>query len=146
MGVKLNVPLVYQQRSMSCWYASACMVAYYREAGPRQGLPQKWNANNGINLKDFIRLAQAEGLLSIKSPTTNLTEQQLEVLLQNHGPIWCAGRWDGAPHIVVLTGVEHGNVYINDPNPARGKRLETINWFNTRLDNHVANCMMYKPA
>ncbi len=145
MSVKLNVPLVAQQRSMSCWYASVCMVAYFREAGPRLGLPDKWNANTGINLKDFIKLAQAEGLVSIKSPVSNLTEQQLETFLRNNGPIWCAGKWDGAPHIVVLTGVEKGKVYINDPSPVKGKRIETLAWFNQKLDKHVQNCMMYKP-
>ena len=145
MSIKLNVPLVKQMRNMSCWYASVCMVAYFREAGPRLGLPSKWNANAGINLKDFIKLAQAEGLVSIKSPTSNLTEQQLEVFLRNNGPIWCAGKWDGAPHIVVLTGVEKGNVYINDPSPVKGKRVETLAWFNQKLDKHVQNCMMYKP-
>src|SRR5690348_4477784 len=31
-----------QHGFMACWYASACMVAYYREAGPRLGLPEKW--------------------------------------------------------------------------------------------------------
>ena len=145
MSVKLNVPLVNQLRNMSCWYASACMVAYFREAGPRLGLPDKWNANTGINLNDFIKLAQAEGLISIRSPTSNLTEQHLEVLLRNNGPIWCAGRWDGLPHIVVLTGVEKGKVYINDPSPVKGKRVETLAWFNQKLDKHVQNCMMYKP-
>lgn len=145
MSVKLNVPLVKQLRSMSCWYASVCMVAYFREAGPRLGLPDKWNANNGINLNDFIRLAKVEGLLPIMSPTSNLTEQQLEVILKNNGPIWSAGKWDGFPHIVVLTGVEAGKVYINDPSPVKGRRIETLDWFNQKLDNHVPNCMMYKP-
>jgi ABC-type bacteriocin/lantibiotic exporter with double-glycine peptidase domain len=145
MGVRLNVPLVHQRNTMSCWYASVCMVAYFREAGPRLGIPEKWEANTGINLNDFIRLAQAEGLKSIMAPAGNLTEQQLEVFLRNNGPLWCAGQWDGFPHIVVLTGVENGNVYINDPNPAKGERVETIAWFNQKLDNHVANCLMYKP-
>jgi len=121
------------------------MVAYYRMAGPRLGLPEKWKTNTGINLNDFIRLAQAEGLKSIRSPASALTEQQLEVFLRNYGPIWCAGRWDGVPHIIVLTGVEQGSVYINDPNPAKGKRVENLAWFNQKLDNHVQNCMMYKP-
>tara|TARA_B100000315_G_scaffold20387_1_gene18008 strand:+ start:385 stop:756 length:372 start_codon:yes stop_codon:yes gene_type:complete len=121
------------------------MVAYYREAGPRLGLPDKWNANTGINLNDFIRLAQVEGLVSIRSPILILREQQLEVLLRNKGPIWCAGRWDGVPHIVVLTGVENGKVYINDPSPIKGRRVETLAWFNQKLDKHVQNCMMYKP-
>ena len=145
MSVKLDVPLVTQLRSMSCWYASVCMVAYFREAGPRLGLPEKWKANNGIQIKDFIALAQAEGLKVVTSPTSNLTEQQLTVLLRNNGPIWCAGRWDGVPHIVVLTGVENGQVYINDPNPARGRRVESLAWFNQKLDKHVPGCMMYKP-
>jgi ABC-type bacteriocin/lantibiotic exporter with double-glycine peptidase domain len=145
MGVKLDVPLVTQKRQMSCWYASVCMVAYYRSPGPRLGLPEKWNANCGINLNDFIRLAQAEGLKSIRSPASDLTENQLETFLRNDGPIWCAGRWDGVPHIVVLTGVEGGNVYINDPSPTKRKRTETLAWFNQKLDNHVPNCMMYMP-
>ena len=145
MGIKLNVPLVSQKRKMSCWYAAVCMVAYFREAGPRLGLPDKWNANSGINLKDFTKLAQAEGLVAVRSPANKLTEQQLEVLLRNNGPIWCAGKWDGAPHIVVLTGVEKGKVYINDPSPSKGKRVETLEWFNQKLDNHVQGCMMYKP-
>lgn len=145
MSVKLNVPLVSQKRNMSCWYASVCMVTYFREAGPRLGIPDKWNANTGINLPDFIKLAKAEGLLAIRSPASDLTEQQLEVFLRNNGPIWCAGKWDGAPHIVVLTGVEKGKVYINDPSPAKGKRVETLAWFNQKLDRHVQNCMMYKP-
>lgn len=144
MSIKLDVPLVKQLRSMSCWYASVCMVAYYREAGPRLGLPDKWNANTGINLNDFIKLAKVEGLSSIKPPNLDLTEQQLEIFLRNNGPIWCAGRWDGVPHIVVLTGIENNRVYINDPNPAKGKRVETLAWFNKKLDKHVKNCMMYK--
>ncbi len=145
MSVMLNVPVVTQRRQMSCWYASVCMVAYYREAGPRLGLPEKWNANCGINLNDFIRLAQVEGLKSIKSPASALTEQQIEIFLRNNGPIWCAGLCDGFPQIVVLTGVKGGNVYINDPNPAKRERTETLAWFNKKLDNHVLNCMMYMP-
>lgn len=145
MGVKLNVPMVVQQRQMSCWYASACMVSYYRQIGPRMGLPVKWKANNGIQLKDFISLAKTEGLKAVRSPASALTEQQLEVILRNNGPVWCAGRWDGVPHIVVLTGVEGGKVFINDPNPAKKQREETLAWFNQKLDNHVQNCLMYRP-
>lgn len=143
MGVKLDVPMVVQMKNMSCWYASCCMVAYYHVAGPRLGLPEKWAANNGIGLKDFIRLAQAEGLTALRSPAGPLSEQQLTVFLRNYGPLWCAGQWDGVGHIVVLTGVESGNVYINDPNPAVKRRVETIDWFNKKLDNHVAGCLMY---
>ena len=145
MSVKLDVPLVTQQATMECWYASACMVAYFRRPGPRLGLPDKWAPNRGIGLADFARLAQAEGLKSMLTPGSQVTAQQLETFLGNYGPIWCAGRWDGVPHIVVLTGVDGQTVYINDPNPARGKRIETLAWFNQKLDR-VPNCMMYQPA
>lgn len=144
MSVKLNVPLVSQRMSMECWYASACMVAYFRRPGPRLGLPDKWIPNQGVGLADFARLAQAEGLTATKTPIGDLTSQQLEVLLRNFGPIWCAGRWDGVPHIVVLTGVDGNTVYINDPNPAKRARVETLNWFNQKLDR-VPNCMMFMP-
>lgn len=144
MAIKLNVPLVTQRASMECWYASACMVAYFRRPGPRLGLPDKWVPNAGIGLADFVRLAQVEGLKSIMTPGGNLTAQQLEVLLRNNGPLWCAGRWDGVPHIVVLTGVDDTSVYINDPNPVVRARVQTIEWFNMKLDR-VPNCMMYMP-
>ena len=65
--------------------------------------------------------------------------------MQRSGPIWCAGRWDGVPHIVVLTGVDDKSVYINDPNPSRRQRVETLSWFNSKLDR-VPNRMMYMPA
>jgi len=142
MSIRLNVPLVLQRLNMECWYASACMVAYYHEAGPRLGLPDKWVANNGISVPDFIRLAQAEKLVGIATPSGNLTAQQLEVFLRNYGPLWCAGHWDGLPHIVVLTGVEDAAIYVNDPNPFKKQRKESLDWFNAKLAR-IPNCLMF---
>ena len=110
MAFKMTVPLVVQQASMECWYASACMVAYYRRPGPRLGLPDKWIPNQGVALADFARLASAEGLKPVQGTAGNFSARQLEALLQRSGPIWCAGRWDGVPHIVVLTGVDDKSV------------------------------------
>ncbi|MBT0956686.1 hypothetical protein IV417_04760 [Alphaproteobacteria bacterium KMM 3653] len=131
---------------MSCWYASACMVAYYRSPGPRQGLPAKWAANTGITLADFSSLAAAEGLKSLLTPAADLTENQLETILANNGPIWSAGFWDGVGHIVVLTGVDKGRVFINDPSPTVGAREESLAWYNAKLAKPGANVMMYMPA
>ena len=136
--------MVVQLRNMSCWYASACMVNYFHEAGPRLGIPQKWEDNHGISIPDFVVLAKNENLQPLNAATGNFTEQQLENHLKAYGPIWCAGRWDGLPHIVVLTGVENGSVYINDPNPAKRERVESLAWFNQKLDGHVAGCMMHR--
>lgn len=105
-------------------------------------MPQQWTANNGITIPEFVDLAQNEGLQSVKTAAGNLTEQQLEVLLRNNGPLWCAGYWDGVPHIVVLTGVANGQVYINDPNPAQKQRVETLAWFNQKRAK-IPNAIMY---
>ena len=144
MSIRLNVPLVSQRMAMSCWYASACMVAYYRAPGPRLGLPGAYRANIGVMAQDFIRLAAAEGLRSLQAPEF-LTENQLETYLRNFGPIWCAGYWDGVGHVVVLTGVQDGIVYINDPNPAVGQREESMAWFNLKRAK-LPSAMMYMPG
>jgi len=33
----------------------------------------------------------------------------IDDLLRNYGPIWAAGDWNGAPHIIVITGVDNGS-------------------------------------
>lgn len=47
MAIKLDVPFVSQldfgggmNDFTGCWYCSACMVAYFFEAGPRRGVPE----------------------------------------------------------------------------------------------------------
>lgn len=146
MAVRLTVPLVGQRLSMSCWYASVCMVAYYRAPGPRLGLPEKWVLNQGITQSSFAQLAANEGLKGVLNPAGDLTSQQLEVLLRNHGPIWCAGHWYGFGHVVVLTGVDGDTVFINDPDGPRAK-TGTRSWFNEKLGKGIWNpCMMYMPA
>jgi ABC-type bacteriocin/lantibiotic exporter with double-glycine peptidase domain len=145
MSIKLQVPLVKQELSMECWYASACMVAYFFEAGPRLGLPEKWRANKGINpnLGDFTALAKAEGLAAVPSASQVWTEAALEKLLKESGPIWSAGVWYGNKHIVVLTGVDNGSVYINDPDGPAAKS-HPLAWYNDKLAKTVAGCMMVR--
>jgi hypothetical protein len=107
--------------------------------------PPRWVANEGIRALDFVRLAKVEGLKSVETPARILTSQQVEDLLRNNGPIWCAGDLDGVGHVVVLTGIDGQTVFINDPNPAKKARIETLAWFNEKLAR-VPNCMMYMPA
>src|SRR4051794_38599227 len=104
MAVILNVPLVSQIASDECWYASACMVAYFRRPGPRLGLPNEWRTNKGIVPNNFPALAQSEGLLVYNIPVHVLSNVQLENALRHYGPLWSAGQWDGVGHVVVLTG------------------------------------------
>lgn len=140
----LDVPLVKQDRSMECWYASACMVCYYREAGPRLGLPKKWEANQGIDPEDFVALAKTEGMKPYPLPISQWTSASLCDALRFAGPLWCAGYWFGVPHIVVLTGVDGNTIYINDPDGPT-KRTNTVDWFNTKLAFDVKDPVLYKP-
>jgi Papain-like cysteine protease AvrRpt2 len=139
-SIKLDVPLVAQARSMSCWYAAACMVSYYFRAGPRLGLPAKWMANKGITPNDFIALAEAEGLEPLPEPRVPPTPASpaahnggsLYAALRTHGPIWCAGYWYGPGHVIVLTGIDGSTIYLNDPDGGVEKTA-TVPWFNAKV-------------
>lgn len=143
MSIRLNVPLVAQLLSMECWYASACMVAYYFAPGPRLGLPKQWASNKGIDptLGDFAALARNEKLVPIAAPNRLWSNVALEKVLRDFGPVWCAGYWYGVPHIVVLTGVDDTKVYINDPDGAKAKQ-GSIAWFNQKLAKTFSGCML----
>jgi ABC-type bacteriocin/lantibiotic exporter with double-glycine peptidase domain len=142
MGVRLDVPLVRQEKRSTCWYAAVCMLAYYRKPGPRLGLPDVWEADEGIGSGDLRRLAETEGLKPILCPARDLTANHLETFLRNFGPLWCLGRWDGLHHVVVLTGVDGDRVYLNDP--AGRARVQALAWFNDRLDR-VPGCLLFMP-
>src|ERR1700694_3004397 len=107
--VLLNVPLVGQKTGydgsalmqpdargslrqhgfMACWYASVCMVAYYRFAGPRLGLPKVWADDQGL---------QIATLIAVPSVPSKWTETALADILSRCGPIWSAGYFlDGNP-------------------------------------------------
>lgn len=84
----LNVPFVSQldfggdqhlDDPTGCWYASACMIAYSFEAGPRQGVPALYS----------MPLPQADG--STKTGHWAITDGWLPTLMANE-------------HLVVLDG------------------------------------------
>jgi hypothetical protein len=43
----------------------------------------------------------------------------------------------------VLTGVDGGTVFFNDPDQGV-KKSGTIAWFNEKLSNSLPGCLMYK--
>lgn len=152
-SLMLDVPVVGQSRSMSCWYASACMVAYYQEAGPRLGLPRAWAADYGLGTKAFPRLAAVEGLVPVPLPSggSAATSQDIFRWLMDYGPLWAAGDWYGDGHVIVITGIDGDTVHINDPDDQVGgddgrRGTETLTWFNDHLWWDVASALMYKPA
>lgn len=145
MAIQLAVPVVAQNRPFECWYAAACMVAYYFYPGPRLGVPTVWERSDqsGISPREFVQLAENEGLRMVMLPPVAWTAADLERLLRVCGPIWCAGYWYGSGHVIVLTGVDDANVHFNDPSGGR-KRSGSIEWFNARLARAVRGCMLYK--
>ncbi len=141
MTFKMVVPKVAQDMSMSCWYAAACMVAFYREAGPRLGIPDVYAANTGVTAAQMRLLARNEGLRDAVLPNV-CTAEQLERALRTFGPLWVDGDWFGAAHIIVVTGVDTTSkeVIFNDPDGGVEK-VNTMTWFNAT--RYIANPPLY---
>lgn len=144
MTFKMNVPKVAQDMPMSCWYASACMVAYYRAPGPRLGLPKVYLADTGVTAAQMRKLARNEGLLEAALPAP-CTAAELETALRQYGPLWIDGDWFGAAHIIVITGVDTLSleVIFNDPDGGVEK-VDSMSWFNSK--RYVANPPLYQPG
>ena len=144
MSIRLDVPLVRQQRPYSCWYAVTCMVSYFHYPGPRMGVPEVWVKANtiGINDDEVVQLAANEGFKKIL-PTTHWSSGSLNAILCAYGPIWCAGYWFGPAHATAFTGVDGSSVYFNDPAEPK-RKSESIEWFNNKLLKTINHSMMYK--
>jgi hypothetical protein len=147
----LNVPLIGQQHGydgrplrqlnkrgeliphgkMACWYAAAEMVSKYFRPGPRPGLPNVWQPDQGLEIRQIDILAKSEGLRVVPRPA-KLTGESLSGILRSNGPIWAAGTFGGAGHVVVITGIEGEAVHYNDPwEPS--KKTGTVAWFADHL-------------
>ena len=147
--IKLNVPLVAQEKANCCWHTSAYMIWLYwqqngKGAGPMNTVASSYAVadTTGIGPGEFITLAQKVGLYRL--PVKNQhTEGDLFAYLRSGGPIWAAGFWFGVGHIIVVTGVEKGEVYFNDPD--RGvKKKGSVKWFNEKLSSQLPGCLMVK--
>jgi hypothetical protein len=143
--MELEVDHFQQDREMDCWHAAARMLFAYKHQACIHPLPETYSANNGIGPAQFIDLAKAMGLRTTTRVNQTYSWIYLDDLLRNHGPIWAAGQWNGANHIIVITGVDPGGlVLVNDPAfPAPVVR--DIAWFNDRIDKNVDIPLMYLP-
>ena len=130
---KYEVPgmkLISQDKTMSCWYASAQMIIYWQMDRCQQSfmdlIPPDLDAtcrtirdtNNGINNPNILLMAKRLGLEQEPpaTPSTNL----LETLLRVHGPLWV----NGDVHIVVIAGIDGDMVKVYDPWPPNRGRVE----------------------
>ncbi|PRY75115.1 papain like cysteine protease AvrRpt2 [Marivita geojedonensis] len=148
--LKIDVPLVPQVQGFSCWYASACMLAYYFEAGPRFGLPHMYAANRVIEFEaDLAEFARNEGLEKLESANHEFTPTTLIKNLSYWGPIFAGSNWKGYGHAVVITGCSSegeggGTVYYNDPEPVGvGAKNETVSLENFNY-YRIRGCLLVR--
>nr|WP_305909420.1 papain-like cysteine protease family protein [Methylomarinum sp. Ch1-1]MDP4522328.1 papain-like cysteine protease family protein [Methylomarinum sp. Ch1-1] len=130
MGYCLNVPFVTQlgigshvkgvnpiDDPTGCWYASACMVGYSFEAGPRLGVPElytlplKQNAKGKvlqyghyvINTAWMPTLKAREQLVDVDEPTNQeWTAKALIDELKKYGPIFLVGLKPTTARLMVM--------------------------------------------
>ena len=145
--LKMDVPTLAQELSDCCWHTSAMMIWQYWQrqhgrAGPMNTVAPVYAANTGISAQGFITLAKTVGLVALPNQNT-FSNEDLFKLLRANGPIWSAGHWYGVGHIIVLTGVDGGSVFFNDPDGGV-KKTETLEWFNKKLANGLPGCLMAK--
>jgi len=147
--IRLDVPALAQEKSMCCWHTSAMMIWQYWQGktgrqGPMNTVAPVYVSNAGLSVSaaSFITLASKTGLMRLPSKNT-YSNDDLFQLLTDKGPLWCAGTWYGFGHVIVLTGISNGQVFLNDPDGAQ-KKTGTLAWFNTKLLNGLDGCMMAK--
>ena len=147
--IKLDVPTLAQEKPMCCWHTSAMMIWQYWQtktgrAGPMNTVSPVYEADKGLstNAQSLIVMARTTGLAELPTKNT-FSNADLYALLKQCGPLWCAGTWYGFGHVIVLTGVDAGVVYLNDPDKGV-KKDGTLDWFNAKLMNSLKGCLMYK--
>jgi Papain-like cysteine protease AvrRpt2 len=134
-SIYLDVPFVTQlgfgankaqNDPTGCWYCSACMVAYYFEAGPRVGDPSLYHNGGHDPINDTTTLRKNENLVEVAYPATKQwTTGALADLLKKYGPqliSWTKTNSAGATygHCSALIGVMDfaNQVIIHDPENA----------------------------
>lgn len=151
-----NVPYVSQEGDPAgCWYACARMLGHHAEAGPRLGVPQRFDSRTGelrgIRAQDMELFIRNENLMTVGLPHSHEFEaDDLEALLRRRGPImfgWKSASGEGARHMSVITGIdrESNTVFFHDPSPRRGPDQEmSLDKFNRRLAWDMPNAMLQR--
>jgi len=145
--LKLDVPTLAQELSDCCWNTSAMMIWMYWQSqsgrqGPMNTLIRTYERNHGITPQEFITLARTIGLEPLPNKSLH-SSGDLHWDLKSKGPLWCAGHWFGPGHVIVLTGIDGGQVFFNDPDGGV-KKSATVDWFNKKLASSLHGSLMFK--
>lgn len=142
MAYSIDVPFISQWTGfagqsiddwLGCWYASACMVAYAYEPGPRLGVPSAygkqtapgggtWTGHAALLFPQFKKLAKNEGLVEVTDAASKkFTVAEIEALLRSGGPIlFCynktrAGKTYGHAGCIYGADAAKDEILFHDP-------------------------------
>ena len=160
---------------MGCWYAAVCMLGYFREAGPRLGVPAQYVKPDGtphqVDAKGNIQplgmganyptLVENERLTTIPLPANKKwTCEKLTEILRDCGPCYMRTKLYGAGghflggHILVLVGAKTTTNTVTIHDPAKGPNIELsidelnnkFNWDETPLSKYSMMCKLSSPT
>ena len=149
-----GVPLIPQTMGMSCWFASAQMVASWRRGrvlACEEGRPTATEvpalvklraADNGLGLGQMLAFASLMGFKTVAPMCP--TMEAIEYWLRAHGPLWFAGQKtnNGSKygHVWVIVGRKKDELWIHDPEPRnKGTRAWVgTGWLNSALAGYAA--------
>ena len=131
-----------QNDRTGCWYASACMVAYFFEAGPRLGMPEKYSAKSGghapMMSEEYPTLMKNENLALIPLPESKRwRSHRLADLLRRNGPLsfgWnkkspISGKFYGHRSVLIGYMKRERKAVFHDPENGPNTRIsiDTLN-------------------
>ncbi|HEX7388809.1 MAG TPA: papain-like cysteine protease family protein [Acidiphilium sp.] len=149
IGSRSNMPRdAWRSEQNGCWYASACMVGYFWEDGPRQGVPAQY-AENPLDPKGmgsrYDELKRNEDFKGVPLPASQKwTAEKLYNVLEYYGPCYVrrgfrnpvTGKLEHG-HAIVLIGADvmGDRVMCLDPwqtenQPGKGRQTYKIAEFN----------------
>jgi hypothetical protein len=138
-----------------CWYVSACMLAYFFEAGPRVGVPSQYTpglygygGHKALSVGAVATLEKNENLEAVPGSGSPLDASALEELLRSSGPLWFAwkktnGAGQSYGHAAVVIGVDATFVTYHDPEDAPKSRMTIFNFNTVRYTQLLGDsCML----
>jgi hypothetical protein len=147
-----------QRDPTGCWYAGACMVSYFFEAGPRLGVPSLYSLRNSghfghnvLTVPEVAILAQNEKLEPVPGAAGAFSSEALEEMLRKSGPLWfawtktnSAGQTYG--HVSVVIGVNGSQVCFHDPEDGSKSEMSVDRFNSLRFRQFLGDSSMLRRA
>jgi len=113
--VVLDVPLLAQAKTNSCWFACLRMINAYFGAPTTNPFPKLFEKNRTLPEAKLPEFAQKVGMTFLE-PDHAYDTAGLQAVLRTRGPIYAPAAWFGKLHVVVLRSCrDDGSIELNDP-------------------------------